>query len=130
MKQNEILLRLKDVLHNIFCKILWNSFKVLENICATFIHFSSHGWKLMKANKYLTNFPSHFSKMYHFYFWTITELNEKYEILQNLWNYMTSKKNFMVQYFDFVQFCLLEQYFKRHPATKFNKTPSAKYILL
>ncbi len=25
---------------------------------------------------------------------------------------------------------LLEQYFKRHPTTKFNKTPSAKYILL
>jgi len=25
---------------------------------------------------------------------------------------------------------VLEQYFKRHPTTKFNKTPSAKYILL
>jgi hypothetical protein len=25
---------------------------------------------------------------------------------------------------------ILEQYFKRHPTTKFNKTPSAKYILL
>jgi hypothetical protein len=25
---------------------------------------------------------------------------------------------------------VLEQYFKQHPTTKFNKTPSAKYILL
>jgi hypothetical protein len=25
---------------------------------------------------------------------------------------------------------ILEQYFKRHPSTKFNQTPSAKYILL
>jgi hypothetical protein len=25
---------------------------------------------------------------------------------------------------------ILEQYFKRHPTTKFNKTPSAKHILL
>jgi len=30
----------------------------------------------------------------------------------------------------FELYVLLEQYFKRHPMTKFNKTPSAKYILL
>jgi hypothetical protein len=29
-----------------------------------------------------------------------------------------------------IRYKLLEQYFKRHPTTKFNKTPSAKYILL
>jgi hypothetical protein len=27
-------------------------------------------------------------------------------------------------------FMILEQYFKRHPSTHFNKTPSANYILL
>jgi hypothetical protein len=61
-------------------------------------------------------------------------LEEKTDATTNYW-LLKSNVWFTTKITDAVEkkfqsMVLLEQYFKRHPTTKFNKTPSAKYILL
>jgi hypothetical protein len=69
-KQNEILIKPKDVLPKMFHKIPWNIIKIPDEIYPTFVHSLWHHCDLSQVvydgideskttfSKYLTNFPS------------------------------------------------------------------------
>ena len=81
---------------------MWTFVKVLDKIWPTFIHFSRHEWKLAKFSLYLINFLSHFSNIHNFQ--TCTKFNEIQQNFTKVMKFHQSWRNFMVYYFNFVQF--------------------------
>ncbi len=58
--------------------IPWTFIKVLDKVCATFVHFSWHYWKLTKFSWYLAIFPSQLNNI---------DL-KSFGLLQKLWDFM------------------------------------------